>query len=938
MLNKNFLLFLLLGVFFINFINALEINVYSPFEAPFLENISNTSGGSWSAGEYNFTIVSSKETRGNTFMWTSPLSNIIQINLSEDDKAVINYTIPNESTNPEYLFVYYQDGSHWKIADIGVDLGSYPVGHIIDSPYETTSTRYTILENFDFYDVEYWGLNLTKGIGRIEITGSSGTIGMSDVVSSLESSNLTKGEDYLLAGDGSIISTASLYIPATGGTVDVGGHYLSFFGGIYSTASVTVSATPASYGTTTYLLSPQRGGYTNPVNINNLQGRNIVSGTPFKDSSASSGTYGHSASLSGDIKSSLMSTWYSTIPSDLSEGSIFYSLSAGRFWDSGDYQDITTFSDYAYLRSNVGSIYDTEMYTSTADYQIFWLPNAASGVSLYDVNIYLDSVLLEYNEIDYYDWNGYGINTSVSFYNSVRTNIVNEEGLPISDVKVLIRDKDNSVVYNKTTPANGSVEDYILTYQHSNNESEFRCYGCGNNTDYNPFVITISKEGYETYNLKVNISEKKSWSFALSESEESPASFNLDKIISLHEINNTNIVFNISLKLINKGESNATNVNITDSDSLNSPYFLGTLEGGETGMRNYLINFERNSTNYINGFSIASSQGIDALTNNFTYQTSSTTNLVIPQTTSGEQLTLIKNAYYNSENSTQVNYSISIIVVNSGGTDLNSISIIDNDLNLNTNQNLNRTQNYSYTDSILIDKAASNTDKLFTKTSATANTITYQSNQIQVLIPGYGGPADAIVNAPSSVQEGEIFTANLTVRNMNTEIGQDFIVDYWITNENESSNYSSGQQTIYVAASGETNFTADLTAPNIAGNYKLKALVSWTKGTASAFESFQVTSVSQTTQKTSSTITTQAINEIICNYPYMRFGIDCCLDKDNNSVCDEHEKKIEENQSEKRDITQKDEEKKENPEEKKRKISEIIKKILNLSEQKKSKE
>ncbi len=231
------------------------------------------------------------------------------------------------------------------------------------------------------------------------------------------------------------------------------------------------------------------------------------------------------------------------------------------------------------------------------------------------------------------------------------------------------------------------------------------------------------------------------------------------------------------------------------------------------------------------------------------------------------------------------------MVVNSGGVDLSSISVIDSDLNLNTNIDLNRTQNYSYSNFVIIDKAASNTNKLFVKTSAVVNAVNYQSNQIQVRIPGYGGPADAIVYAPSSVQTTTDFDTTITVRNMNSDIGQDFTIDYWITNEAETTNYTSGQQTIYVSASGETNLTVELQSPSQTGDYKFKALVSWVKGTASAYDSFQVIS---TTQEDSSggggsIITTKAIDEIVCNSPYIRYSTGCCLDQNNDSICDKED-------------------------------------------------
>ena len=49
----------------------------------------------------------------------------------------------------------------------------------------------------------------------------------------------------------------------------------------------------------------------------------------------------------------------------------------------------------------------------------------------------------------------------------------------------------------------------------------------------------------------------------------------------------------------------------------------------------------------------------------------------------------------------------------------------------------------------------------------------------------------------------------------------------------------------------------------------------------------ETTMTTATTQTTSSTTTT--VESIICNEPYMRFGLGCCLDKNGNGICDADE-------------------------------------------------
>ncbi|MDP4039539.1 MAG: PRC-barrel domain-containing protein [Candidatus Pacearchaeota archaeon] len=362
---------------------------------------------------------------------------------------------------------------------------------------------------------------------------------------------------------------------------------------------------------------------------------------------------------------------------------------------------------------------------------------------------------------------------------------------------------------------------------------------------------------------------------------------------------NTTINYNITLRVVNKGGSDATSSLLTDSDSTSSPYDLTTVSANSSVLRNYLKEYTRNSTTYNLTLATATVNATDPYSGNEISANSSEMVLIIPSSPTGQQLTLVKNAYYNSENSTAVNYTLTVDVVNSGGTDLTSISLIDNDLDINTNINLNRTQNYSTSGSVIVSKAASNTLKTFVKASATVNSVTYQSNQIQVSIPGYGGPADLTVYAPASVQTSTSFDTTIEIENQNIDIGQDFITDYWITNVAEDTNYSSGQQTVYVGASGTSNITATLTSPSSAGTYRYKALTTWTGGTASAFDSFTVTAPSSDTGTGGSSgggggsITGDAIQEVICNPPYMRYGLECCLDANNNSICDKDEEKWE---------------------------------------------
>jgi sporulation protein YlmC with PRC-barrel domain len=454
-------------------------------------------------------------------------------------------------------------------------------------------------------------------------------------------------------------------------------------------------------------------------------------------------------------------------------------------------------------------------------------------------------------------------------------------------------------------------------------------YDSGNNRDAYQNLTTANDGGFETNfaNLSVGSYVLNATAVYRGYNETcqdifsigGPASLILDKIVTLQNITNETITYNISLRVTNKGMSDASSVVLTDSDSTDSPYNIENVFANSSFIRSYLKEYIRNSSTYDLAFGIASVNAINSYSGNEISSNSSEITLTVPALEIGQQLNLIKNIYYNSENSTSVNYTVSINVINSGGVDLSSISLIDSDLGLTFTINLNRTQNYSYTSSVVVDKAASNSNKLFVKTSATVNSITYQSNQIQVRIPGYGGPADAIVNAPASISASSSFSTIISVENKNADVGQDFTIDYWITNaKNDDINYSSGQQTIYVAASGSSDLTAVLTSPSTAGNYRFKALVSWAGGTATAYDSFLVASMGtgdgdegggsggnggggigggSSSSVVAGSITGKITDSVVCNPPYIRYGKECCLDKNNNSICDSDDAEEVQNQT-----------------------------------------
>jgi len=394
---------------------------------------------------------------------------------------------------------------------------------------------------------------------------------------------------------------------------------------------------------------------------------------------------------------------------------------------------------------------------------------------------------------------------------------------------------------NSTGFTLGNLTGYILGNQTGYNAG----FSTGNTTGFNLGNTTGftygnlsgfdlgNATGYTLgYNAGVNVSNRTS------------ASLVLDKIASLQNITNGTISYNVTLRLTNKGGSNSTNVNITDLD-YGSNFTIGNLTAGESITRSYLINFTRNMTTYSNATSIAHAYGIDSYSSGQILANSSSMNLPVPSNESGQQLTLIKNVFYINQTFTDVNYTVSFEVINSGGSDLTGITIIDDDLGISDVISLSKTQSYTYSGSLIISKNQDNKEQIFSIARGTVNAVIYSSNQIKVLIPGYGGgPNDVSINAPTSVFNNTNFNVDITVKNKNKDIGQDFVVTYWLLSNDEISIYSTGAQTLYVGGNDNTNATTIVfLSPAINGTYKIRANVSGTGVSvqATAFSTILVT-------------------------------------------------------------------------------------------------
>jgi sporulation protein YlmC with PRC-barrel domain len=388
------------------------------------------------------------------------------------------------------------------------------------------------------------------------------------------------------------------------------------------------------------------------------------------------------------------------------------------------------------------------------------------------------------------------------------------------------------------------------------------------------------------------------------------AGFVLDKIGTVNNVYNNEITYKITLRLTNNGGANALSSNVSDSDG--GVFVFGTVNASTSSEVSYLLNLTRENVTSYYYSDFATAFGLDSFDGSLVSVNSLALNLTVPPVSIGRHIVITKNVIFVSEASLNVTYNVSVVLLNSGDEDLKDISFVDSDISGSALfSNLSKGGSVGYESLVVIAKAASNTVHQFALGSATVSAETFLSNRPSVSVSGYGGPADAIVYAPASVVGGGTLHGTIEVVNVNKDIGQDFTADYWITNDAESVNYSSGQQTVFVGADSSTNISVSLSAPSNAGDYRLRALVSWVAGIASSFDSFIVSGGGNETGKEGDSasgggaggvgvkvedegvVVNEGGDVIIrverCEAPYIQSGVGCCLDENGNSVCDESE-------------------------------------------------
>ncbi len=88
--------------------------------------------------------------------------------------------------------------------------------------------------------------------------------------------------------------------------------------------------------------------------------------------------------------------------------------------------------------------------------------------------------------------------------------VVDEGGNPIGGATVKVYDKNNNLIFEKITDANGQIPEQIITDGYFNPSFH----------SYSPHTLIVEKEGYETYQIQFTPTKPIDWEISLIEKEE----------------------------------------------------------------------------------------------------------------------------------------------------------------------------------------------------------------------------------------------------------------------------------------------------------------------------------------------------------------------------------------------------------------------------------
>lgn len=314
------------------------------------------------------------------------------------------------------------------------------------------------------------------------------------------------------------------------------------------------------------------------------------------------------------------------------------------------------------------------------------------------------------------------------------------------------------------------------------------------------------------------------------------ANLTLQKVANLHNVSSSQITYNVTLYL---STTRGSSENTTLSDpTAGQVWSKGTISA-QTVSESYLLSYNRGATDNQATLGKANATGYDPLYTTNLFTESNQPVVVVPENESAVQLTLIKNIFYRDQNTTQIDYNVTIQVVDSGDTNLTDIEVTDTNLGVDTKINLTEGGSWTYSAIQTLAKNPQATQYALARTRASASGTIFYSNNISLVVPGYGGPYDVVITSlPSTATTGETITASIEAINQNTEVSEDRVLTT-VLRDAAGTVYDLDARTIFVGRNQSAATSVTLTVPNAEGTYYVFSELVWPTATANATQSFQ---------------------------------------------------------------------------------------------------
>lgn len=473
----------------------MAITWVAPLDKP--TNVTASAGdsgsGSIPAGTYYFRIVADTEyspTSSTALHRDSPPSDYVSVTVDGTQSITLNW---DAVTDANYYRVYYSEGS----SDNWTSVNDYCITNYNNGYYGgITTNSVTFTDTFDpsSYRQDYWqatffGYNphgivsLDKGIGYVDISGDVGNITLTDIANVIPDTNKIYDPNGTLIIYGYVVwdSAATGSISIKNGTFEMFKKDLVTPDGFSITLDNMVIQIhkwlPSIYiYNGTLRKSIVKEDYPNIVWLYETPSIYVQPDTTFSTDGNQLNvsqvffTKANAGALNIDTVGSL--NYRDTAPSvdtEITDASTTQYFTF--YWSNQDWQHL-------FIRRF--SIYNDNQHVET-----YW---AGQNFALYDCNFYDSSG----NKVDP-KWAGNAyVGNVLHIYYSVNLTVVDKDGNPLEGATVEITNNDSNTI-TLTTDANGQIRKDLEVMAVTKTD------GGQDIERYNPFSLTISKDGYQTY-------------------------------------------------------------------------------------------------------------------------------------------------------------------------------------------------------------------------------------------------------------------------------------------------------------------------------------------------------------------------------------------------------------------------------------------------------